>query len=221
MNCHPTLCGMVAEVEDGKLLSVSGDPDNPDSRGFLCVRGQASREILGNPARLTRPMIRATRGDADGWRAASWNEALDLIATRMRAARPERVGFWSGHGSLSTNYGTRINGHLMRRFANLWGCQWWNPSMICWGLGGMGAAITGALETNTKEDMGEHSNLVLLWGANLASQPNTAPLARQAMSPAQIGQCRSSTSQAVQMPPTMANWPVPKLSTFDVEYITL
>ena len=41
------------------------------------------------------------------------------------------------------------------------------------------------------------------------------------MKPSHSGQCRSSTSQAVQIPPTMANWPVPKLSTFDVEYITL
>jgi anaerobic selenocysteine-containing dehydrogenase len=37
------------------------------------------------------------------------------------------------------------------------------------------AAVTGAIETNTKEDMGENSRLILLWGANLASQPNTAP----------------------------------------------
>ena len=41
------------------------------------------------------------------------------------------------------------------------------------------------------------------------------------MKPTHSGQCSSSTSQAVQIPPTMANWPVPKLSTFDVEYITL
>src|SRR5207247_1109255 len=34
--------------------------------------------------------------------------------------------------------------------------------------------LTGPLETNTKEDMGAHANLILLWGANLASQPNTA-----------------------------------------------
>ena len=49
MNCHPTLCGMLVRVEDGRLLGVRGDPDNPDSRGFLCVRGQASREIVDNP----------------------------------------------------------------------------------------------------------------------------------------------------------------------------
>ena len=46
--------------------------------------------------------------------------------------------------------------------------------MICWGLGGFGLGLTGVLETNTKEDMGEHSQLIVLWGANLASQPNTA-----------------------------------------------
>lgn len=46
--------------------------------------------------------------------------------------------------------------------------------MICWGLGAFGLGLTGILETNTKEDMGAHSALILLWGANLASQPNTA-----------------------------------------------
>src|ERR1043166_6981396 len=68
MNCHPTLCGMLAEVEDGRLLGVHGDPDNPDSRGFLCIRGQASREIIGNPARVLHPLIRVRRG-ARGWAA--------------------------------------------------------------------------------------------------------------------------------------------------------
>src|SRR4029453_9297538 len=59
-------------------------------------------------------------------------------------------------------------------FANLYGAQWWNPTMICWGLGGFGLGLTGTLETNTKEDMGAHAQLIVLWGANLASQPNTA-----------------------------------------------
>jgi anaerobic selenocysteine-containing dehydrogenase len=52
MNCHPTLCGMLVDVRDGELVGVRGDKDNPDSQGFLCVRGQASRQIIGNPARL-------------------------------------------------------------------------------------------------------------------------------------------------------------------------
>ena len=65
--------------------------------------------------------------------------------------------------------------HPGERFANLFGAQRWNPAMICWGLGGFGLGLTGALETSTKEDMGENSELILLWAANLPSQPNTAP----------------------------------------------
>ncbi|MBI3455705.1 MAG: molybdopterin-dependent oxidoreductase [Candidatus Rokubacteria bacterium] len=172
MNCHPTLCGMLVEVEDGRVVGVSGDPENPDSRGFLCVRGQASREIIGNPKRLLHPLVRARRTDA-AWRRASWDETLDLIVGRMQAVGREAVGLWCGHGLFANNYGVRVGAHLLRRFANFYGCQWWHPAMICWGLGGFGIGLTGPLETNTKEDMGAHANLVILWGANLASQPNT------------------------------------------------
>jgi anaerobic selenocysteine-containing dehydrogenase len=172
MNCHPTLCGMLVEVEAGRVARVAGDPENPDSRGFLCVRGQAAPEILDHPDRLLYPLQRVRRGE-DRWRRTSWDEALDLIVTRMRAVGPEAVGLWSGHGLFTTNYGTRVSSHLLRRFANLYGCQWWNPTMICWGLGAFGLGLTGLLEVHTKEDMGAHAALIVLWGANLASQPNT------------------------------------------------
>jgi len=172
MNCHPTLCGMLVEVEGDRLLRVMGDPDNPDSRGFLCVRGQASQEIIGNPERLLYPLARR-QGRSGAWQRVSWDEALDRIASRMLAVGREAVATWSGHGFFANNYGTRVNSQLLRRFANLYGCQWWNPTMICWGLGAFGLGLTGVLETNTKEDMGAHASFVLLWGANLASQPNT------------------------------------------------
>ena len=172
MNCHPTLCGMLVDLEEDRLVGVRGDPDNPDSQGFLCVRGHASREIIDNPRRHLHTMVRRRRGAA-GWRRASWEAALDRVAERMEVAGREAVGAWSGHGLFANNYGTRIASHLLRRFANLYGCQWWNPTMICWGLGAFGLGLTGPLEVNTKEDMGAHARLVVLWGTNLASQPNT------------------------------------------------
>ncbi len=172
MNCHPTLCGMLVEVEDGRVVSIAGDEDNPDSRGFLCIRGHAAREIIGNPERVLHPLVRSRRDEA--WRQASWDEALEHIVERMRSVGREAVGTWSGHGLFANNYGTRLHSHLLRRFSNLYGCQWWSPTIICWGLGAFGLGLTGVLETNTKEDMGEHAALIALWGANLASQPNTA-----------------------------------------------
>src|SRR5262245_11317546 len=173
MSCHPTLCGMQVEIADGRLVRITGDPDNPDSRGFLCVRGQAAHEIIGNPSRLLHPLVRHRRTE-DAWREATWDEALDFIVGRMQAVGREAVGMWTGHGNSATNYGTRIGSSLMRRFAHCYGCQSWNATMICWGLGAFGLGLTGVLETNTKEDMGRHAELIILWGANLASQPNTA-----------------------------------------------
>jgi anaerobic selenocysteine-containing dehydrogenase len=172
MNCHPTLCGMLVDVDDGRVTRVNGDLDNPDSRGFLCVRGQAAPEILDNPRRLLYPMLRATRSGS--WRRATWDEALDTIVARMRAAGREAIATWSGHGVFANNYGTRIHSHLLRRFSNIFGCQWWSPAIICWALGGFGLGLTGLLEPNTKEDMGANAAMIVLWGANLASQPNTA-----------------------------------------------
>ena len=174
MNCHPTLCGMRVTVKGDELLNVEGDPDNPDSRGFLCLRGKASREIIGNPQRLLHPLVRSKRG-TDTWQQVSWDEALRRISKKLSDIPPAEFGIWLGHGDAATNYGTRIGGLLSRRFAHLHGSQWWHPAMICWGLGGFGLGLTGVLEVHTKEDLSAHSNLIILWGANIASQPNTAP----------------------------------------------
>ena len=172
MSCHPTLCGMIVEVEENKVVVVRGDPDNPDSRGFLCVRGQAAREVFDNPGRLLYPLVRDRREAP--FRRATWDEALERITTALTAHPPQATAIWPGHGTFTTNYGTRVSAQLFARFANFHGSQFFNPTMICWGLGAFGLALTGMQETHTKEDMGEHARLILLWGANFASQPNTA-----------------------------------------------
>jgi len=172
MNCHPTFCGMLVDVSaEGRVLGVKGDPDNPDSRGFLCIRGRAAVEIPHNGLRLTRPLVRDGRRGEDRWRPVSWEDAIDRIVSAIGATTRERVGFWFGHGA----HVTGINRPLIMRFGHLGGMQVWNPAIVCWAMGAYGLGITGVIEANTKEDMAEHSRLVILWGANLASQPTTAP----------------------------------------------
>lgn len=172
INCHPTYCGMRVEVSDaGRLVGITGDRENPDSQGFLCIRGRATPEIFNNPRRLRTPLVRAGRRGENRWQPVSWDEALDRIAQKMGGTTRERVGLWLGHGALVTG----INRPLIMRFGHLGGFQVWNPAIVCWALGAYGLAITGILETNTKEDMAANSNLIILWGANLASQPTTAP----------------------------------------------
>ncbi|MFN7131311.1 MAG: hypothetical protein ACK4N5_04470, partial [Myxococcales bacterium] len=53
----------------------------------------------------------------------------------------------------------RLVGAAHTNFAKPWRSQWWNPTMICWGLGAFGLGLTGVLEVNTKEDLGAHAAL--------------------------------------------------------------
>ncbi len=171
MNCQPTYCGMLVTVEDGRVSRIAGDRDNPDSRGFLCVRGRAAHEILDNPRRLERPLRRVGPRGSDRWEPISWDAALDEITSAIRAAGRERVGIWPGHGAVVNG----ISVQMVRRFGYLGGFQFWNPAIVCWALGAYGLHLTGVLEANTKEDMAANSEAIFFWGANIAAQPTTAP----------------------------------------------
>ncbi|MGD9895249.1 MAG: molybdopterin-dependent oxidoreductase [Dehalococcoidia bacterium] len=177
MNCHPTYCGMLVEIEDDRVVGIRGDPENPDSRGFLCIRGRSAGEILDNPGRILVPRARvSSKGKASsvegaGWRDVSWDAALRRIATAIEAAGAGATAVWAGHGVFLNGLG----GQFSARFAHMAGAQWWNPSIVCWGLGGFGFSLTGVTEVNTMDDLAENAEVIVLWGANIASQPNTAP----------------------------------------------
>lgn len=171
MNCHPTYCGMRVTVDGERVIALAGDPENPDSRGFLCVRGRAVRDLRDSPERILTPLSRAGPRGSDRWSPISWDAALAEIAGAIQAAPRDRTAIWSGHGVSVTG----VARPLILRLGHLAGLQVWNPAMICWALGGYGLGLAGVLECNTKEDMAEHSRTALLWGANLTSQPTTAP----------------------------------------------
>ena len=89
---------MTVTVDETQTVSIAGDDTNPDSEGFLCMRGNAAHEIVGNPRRLLEPLTRRRRG-SDDWSETSWETALDVISEHMRSVGRERVGFWQGHGN--------------------------------------------------------------------------------------------------------------------------
>ncbi len=91
-------CGIVVQVDDGAVVKVRPDADHPVTKGFACNKGLLATEIHQDPDRLDRPMRRAADG---GWSAVSWDEALDDIATRLRAVvdehGPEAVAIYLGN----------------------------------------------------------------------------------------------------------------------------
>src|SRR4030042_5333849 len=77
--CHAS-CGMIAQVEDGKIVKIKGDPDNPSSRGYLCKRGlDGNIPIVYHKERLKTPLLKTKKG----FERVSWDEALEFAADKL------------------------------------------------------------------------------------------------------------------------------------------
>ena len=76
-------CGVVATVKDGVFTKVETDPEHPNAT--ICIKGSASPQVVYSPDRLRYPMKRTRpKGEPDpGWVRISWDEALDLAASRL------------------------------------------------------------------------------------------------------------------------------------------
>lgn len=110
--CEP-LCGMVATVEDGRLVQLRPDRENPLSQGYACPKGIAMAEVHNDPDRVTEPLRRT----ADGFEPVGWDEALDDIGERLRRVLDERgpaaVAWYMGNpGAFSTAHTLWAKGFL-------------------------------------------------------------------------------------------------------------
>ena len=68
-----------------ELLQIEGDPDSPVNEGTLCPKGASSMELAISKRRFQNPLYRAP--GAREFKRLSWNEALDMLAERVKAAR--------------------------------------------------------------------------------------------------------------------------------------
>ena len=76
-------CGLVAKIKDGRVVKLEGNPEHPHSRGNLCPRGQSGLMNTYDPDRVLTPLIRVGKRGEGLFRKASWEEALDLVASKM------------------------------------------------------------------------------------------------------------------------------------------
>jgi formate dehydrogenase major subunit len=83
-------CSILAytrKARNGKaeLVQIEGDPDSPINEGTLCPKGASAMELAISKRRLQNPLYRAP--GAREFKRISWNEALDMLAERVKAAR--------------------------------------------------------------------------------------------------------------------------------------
>ena len=80
-------CGQRVFVKADEITQIEGDPDSPISRGRLCPKGAASRALVTSPRREYRVKYRRPYGSR--WEDLSLEQAMDMIADRVIAARRE------------------------------------------------------------------------------------------------------------------------------------
>lgn len=80
-------CGQLVYVKDGAVTQIEGDPDSPISRGRLCPKGAASKQLVTRPERPTKVLYRRPYGTA--WESLDLDTALDMIADRVMRTREE------------------------------------------------------------------------------------------------------------------------------------
>ena len=78
-------CGQSVYVKDEKVIQIEGDPDSPISRGRLCPKGSASKQLHEHSRRERRVKYRRPGGTE--WEELSLDQAMDMIADRVLATR--------------------------------------------------------------------------------------------------------------------------------------
>jgi formate dehydrogenase major subunit len=78
-------CGQRVYVKDEKIVQIEGDPDSPISRGRLCPKGSASKQLVTSPTRVTK--VRYRRPYGTEWEDLDLDTAMEMIADRVLAAR--------------------------------------------------------------------------------------------------------------------------------------
>ena len=79
-------CGFLVAAQDGKVVNIEGDPDHPVNRGAACAKGASMRQLSAdNERRLQKPRYRKAGGTE--WEDLEWDEALDMIAEKIKATR--------------------------------------------------------------------------------------------------------------------------------------
>ncbi len=154
-------CGVGCGVLAGADGTIKGDPDHPANFGRLCSKGSALGETIDLDGRLLEPKIYG--------RAADWDEALDVVASKFSAAiaehGPDSVAFYASGQLLTEDY--YVANKLMKGFIGSANID--TNSRLC-----MASSVAGhkrAFGTDTVPGVYtdlEEADLIVLVGSNLA-----------------------------------------------------
>lgn len=153
-------CGVLIEKTSDKV-EVKGDPDHPSNFGRLCSKGSALGETVSLEGRLLEPRIHG--------KAASWNEALDMVASRFSATiaehGPDSVAFYVSGQLLTEDY--YVINKLAKGFVGTANIDTNSRLCMASSVAGHKRAFGSDTVPGCYEDL-EQADLIVLVGSNAA-----------------------------------------------------
>jgi len=160
----PDTCGLLAEVKDGRIVTVKGDPDHPFTAGFICRKAGHFPEHVHSSKRITTPLRRTGPKGTGKFEPIGWDEALAEVTSRMKSVSsefgPEAILPYSYAGHMGL-----VHRHAGHAFFNRLGASCLNYT-IC------SASATAGYETSlgsgpsTEIQSTARSDYIIIWGNN-------------------------------------------------------
>ena len=176
----PDSCGVDVTVEQGRVVKIDGARDNPVTRGFICGKVRRFADRVYGEDRLMYPAVRQGAKGHGTFLRVTWEEALDLIARKMREIRdakgaeailPFCYGGSNGLLTQDTNDAVLFRGFGTSRLAR---------TVCAAPTGAANMGLYGKMAGVTYHDY-PHAKLIVLWGVNpAASGIHLVPYLREA-----------------------------------------
>ena len=153
-------------MKDGKIVDTEA-ADGPSNHGLLCVKGRSgSFDFVHSPDRLTTPLVR--NPESGQLEPASWDEALDLVASKMGALRDEFGGqalaaFACARSANEDIYMLQKMARTVFKTNNVDNC-----ARVCHGpsVAGLAQTLGSGAMTNPITDIAQNAEVIMLVGSN-------------------------------------------------------
>lgn len=104
-------CPIKVMVDNDDVKLIEGNPHDPGIQGSICPKGAAGVCLLNDQERVKKPLIRTGPRGSGQWREASWEEALDYVAAKLREIKDKY-----GARGIAYTERSQLNSHISKTF---------------------------------------------------------------------------------------------------------
>ena len=162
----PDMCSLLAHVEDGRVIRIEGDPDQPFTAGFACAKVNRDAELVHSPDRITTPLRRVGAKGEGRFTPITWDAALDEITARWKTIIAESGPLALLGYCYSSHQGQMNRGLPNGLFHAMGVSRLWAGTVCDSCMEAAWDATVGSVGGADPESITE-SDLVINWGADL------------------------------------------------------